>query len=147
MHAACSKCGRAACRHHMVAVGGLCVGCVDRCSHGLCGLLATKSCQRCQGKLCVTHRTTRGKRCAECERAYDTHLASKTKSEQPKDDPMDTILRVAGWIVATLVVSTVHWVFLPVGIYITAILVIPRSEPPSRLRRRERKRFLAEKLD
>jgi hypothetical protein len=97
--------------------------------------------------LCVTHRTASDERCASCERAFDNHLASKRKCPKGGADEVNTILQLVGVIVTILVVSNIHWGFLPVGIYITAIMGAPASESPRRLRRRERKRFLAEKLD
>jgi hypothetical protein len=97
----------------------------------------------------VTHRTLRNARCAPCERTYTKDLALKKHRLRGKDGDqvLDAILQVAGLVVATLVLVKLHWGFLPLGFYVTALFFDRHRESHKRLDRRERKRFLAEDFD
>jgi hypothetical protein len=127
------------------------MGCADRCSYGMCDMLATKSCQRCRRKLCVTHRTVGDKRCVTCERTYDERLPPKRKWPplEDGDRALDAFFQIIGLVVGTAVLTNFHLVFFPLGFY-TTLLVVNHyfgTEPHKPLRRSERKRFLAERPD
>jgi hypothetical protein len=147
MHAPCTLCRRAFCRQHIVSLGGRCFACADRCSRGLCDLLATKECQRCHRKLCVTHRTTPKQRCPRCESDYNKRLDARVAQRKADEgsEALIAVCQVVALVALSAVLGEVHILFLPLGIAATWALGRHIDAPREPVRVRERERFLTER--
>jgi hypothetical protein len=146
MHAACTHCGRAFCKTHIVSRIGRCFRCAERCTHHPCRLIATKTCQRCRRSLCVNHRTRNDARCRHCENEFEERLAAERRPRELADPKH---LLEAGVILAILVVSGIwlrpeysEWMLVG-GILVSMLGQTLGAEPKSQ-RGKARARFLSE---